>query len=57
MDPVVIAAVAEIAKMGLMTYMSYMQQAGLTTEQIEAVYQKAKADMLARDPAKIPDAK
>ncbi len=53
MDPVV--AVAELAKFGLITYMSYMQQAGLSAEQIDAVYQKAKAEMFSRDPANIPD--
>jgi hypothetical protein len=55
MNPTVIAAISELAKAGLIGYMQYMQQAGLTAEQIDAVYQAAKTGMLARDPAKIPD--
>jgi hypothetical protein len=61
MDPAttatVIAAVAELAKLGMSAYISYMQTAGLSDTQIDAVYQTAKAGLLARDPAKIPDAK
>ncbi len=55
MDAAAIAAIAEIAKFGLITYIQYMQTAGLTDDQIDAVYQAAKAGMLTRDPAKIPD--
>ena len=54
MNPTVIAAIAELAKLGLVTYMAYMQQAGLTETQIDAVYQEAKKSMLLRDPANIP---
>ena len=55
MNPATIAAISELAKLGLIGYMTYMQQAGLTADQIDAVYQAAKQGMLARDPAKIPD--
>jgi hypothetical protein len=54
MDPIVIAAVAELAKMGIMAYVSYMQQAGVSNEQIADVFDKAKAGLLARDPALLP---
>ena len=47
-------AIAELAKLGLTTYMAYMAQAGLTEAQIDQVYQEAKKSMLLRDPANIP---
>jgi hypothetical protein len=56
MTPAMIVAISELAKLGLSTYLAYMQQAGLTEAQIEAVYQEAKKGMLARDPANIPAA-
>ena len=49
-----IIAISELAKLGLLTYMNYMQQAGLNSEQIDGVYRAAKEAMLIRDPAKIP---
>jgi hypothetical protein len=49
-----IAAIAELAKLGLVTYLAYMKQAGLSEEQIDAVYQEAKKGMLLRNPADIP---
>ena len=54
MTPAEIAAVAELAKFGLILYTNYMRQAGLNNEQIDAVYQSAKQEMLIRDPFKIP---
>jgi len=54
MKPEEIMAISELAKMALMIYMNYMKQAGLTEEQIDNVYQNAKATMLIRDPANIP---
>ena len=54
---VALAAVSELAKLGLMTYMSYMQTAGLNEQQIDVVYQAAKSAMLSRDPSNIPDKK
>ena len=55
MDPATIIAISELAKLGIMGLMQYLQQAGLTEEQIDGVYQAAKTGLLARDPAKIPD--
>ncbi|MDD5053628.1 MAG: hypothetical protein PHO27_12910 [Sulfuricurvum sp.] len=57
MDAMVITAIGEMAKVGLIAYIQYMKQAGLTDEQIDVIYQEAKAGMLARDPANIPDYK
>jgi hypothetical protein len=54
MTPMMIAAIAELAKLGLTTYMAYMQQAGVTEAQIDQVYQDAKKGMLLRNPADIP---
>lgn len=54
MNPAAIIAITEIAKLGMAAYISYMQQAGLTADQIEAAFQEAKKNMLARDPANIP---
>lgn len=54
MTPLQIAAIAELAKLGLTTYMAYMAQAGLTETQIDQVYQEAKRNMLMRNPADIP---
>jgi hypothetical protein len=55
MDPITISAIAELAKFGLITFISFMRQAGLTDTQIEMAFQEAKKGMLARDPALIPD--
>lgn len=55
MDPTAVVAVSELVKLGLITYLSYARQAGLTEQQIDAAYQEAKKGMLIRDPAKIPD--
>lgn len=50
-----VIAISELAKLAMMYQMERMRQAGLTEEQIELTYQAAKAAMLARDPANIPD--
>ncbi len=55
MDPVLVAVIAEGVKAVLAMIFAYAQTQGLTTEQIEAAYQAAKAGMLERDPSKIPD--
>ena len=55
MDATAAVAIGELAKLALMYQMERMRQAGLTEDQIEAAFQAAKAGMLARDPAKIPD--
>ena len=55
MNPTTILAISELAKLGLTAYLAYMQAAGLTDTQIEAVYQEAKKSMLLRDPKDIPD--
>lgn len=55
MTPSTIIALSELAKLGMVTYLSYMAQAGLTETQIDAVYQEAKKSMLLRDPANIPE--
>jgi hypothetical protein len=54
MDAAMITAIAELAKLGLMAYASWMKQAGLTNEQIETVFADTKKAMLARNPADIP---
>ena len=57
MNQVLAASLAEILKLGIIGWMTYMRQNGATPEQIEAGYQAAKAEMLApeNDPANIPD--
>ena len=55
MDPLTIAAISELAKLGIQVYVSYMRQAGLDEAQIDMVFQAARAGMLKRDPSKIPD--
>ena len=47
--------IAEVLKFGLITWVNYMQQAGMTTAEIDAAYERAKQGMLMRDPAAIPD--
>lgn len=55
MELVIITAISELAKLGLMAYASYMKQAGLTDEQIEKAFDDARSGLLRRDPALIPD--
>lgn len=55
MDPVLIAIISEGLKVVLGFVFSYAQTQGMTVEQIDAIYQKAKQGMLDRDPSKIPD--
>ena len=43
----------EIAKIGMLAYLNYLAVAGLTTDQIEAAYQAARAQFLSDDPNKI----
>jgi hypothetical protein len=50
-----LAAVAELAKLGLASFFAYMRLAGLTDAQIDEAYQKAKAEMLLRNPDDIPE--
>ncbi|HSW64882.1 MAG TPA: hypothetical protein VLH56_16460 [Dissulfurispiraceae bacterium] len=54
MDPMMIIAIAELAKMAFAGIFAYMRQAGLTDAQIEDAFQSAKRAMYERDPAKIP---
>ena len=55
MNQVLAASMAEVLKIGIIGWVTYMQQHGATPEQIEAGYQAAKNAMLANDPDKIPD--
>jgi len=55
MEAIVIAAITELAKMGMQVYISYMKQAGLTDEQIDEVFKQSRAGMLSRDPANLPN--
>jgi len=55
MDAAAVMAISELAKMGLVVYMNYMKQAGLTPEQIDIVFNDVKLKMLSKDPALIPD--
>lgn len=55
MDPSIVIAVSELLKLTLAGYAAYARQNGATEEQIETMFQDAKAGMLARDPEKIPD--
>jgi hypothetical protein len=55
MEPALAASMAEILKLGVIGWVTYMQQQGATPEQIEAGFQAAKALMLENDPALIPD--
>ena len=55
MDPLTIAAITELAKLGIQVYISYMKQAGLTDAQIDEAFQSARAGMIKRDPSLIPN--
>lgn len=50
-----IIAVVELAKLGIMTYISYLRQVGLEEDQIDAVFQAARKTLDAQDPKNIPD--
>lgn len=54
MDAMTIAAIAELMKLTITGYMVFLQQAGLSDVEIEAMFQEAKAGMLERDPANLP---
>lgn len=54
MDPITIMAISELVKLGITGYISFMQQQGMTEEQIEAVFADAKKGLYARNPADIP---
>lgn len=54
MDPTIIIAISELLKLTIAGYAAYMRQQGATEEQIEQMFQDAKAGMLARNPADIP---
>lgn len=51
-----VLAISELAKLSMTAYLAYLQQVGLTADQIESTFQAAKKAMLDRDPAKIPSA-
>ena len=55
MDPMTVAAIAELLKMGIMFLMSNAKQAGLTEDQIDAAFQTARKQLALNDPNKIPD--
>jgi len=55
MDARVAGYMAEVLKISIIGWVSYMKQLGATPEQIEAGYQAAKTTMLKNDPTKIPD--
>ena len=55
MDAATLAIIAELAKFGIITFIAYLRQAGLTDEQIDQVFQEAKNRMLVRNPADIPN--
>jgi hypothetical protein len=48
-------AISEMAKLALTSYMSYLSQQGLDEAQIDALFQKAKTNVFAKDPSQIPD--
>lgn len=52
---VAVAIAAEVAKAFLLAYLANAQLAGLTPEQMDAIYQSEKAKFLAKDPSLIPD--
>lgn len=54
MNPAIIVAITELLKLTIAGYAAYARQQGATEEQIEAMFQDAKAGMLSRDPANIP---
>jgi hypothetical protein len=54
MDPSIILAISELLKLTIAGYAAYARQNGATEEQIEAMFQDAKAGLLTRDPANIP---
>ncbi len=54
MEPTIVLAISELLKITLAGYAAYDRQNGATEEQIETMFQDAKAGMLARNPADIP---
>lgn len=55
MDPIVLAAIAELAKLGMMYLIANAKQAGLTDEQLDKLYNDTKTKFLKNDPANIPN--
>ena len=55
MEEVAIIAISELAKAGIQFYTSYMRQQGLTEEQIQTVFDAARAEMMTKDPSKLPN--
>lgn len=55
MDATTIIAISELLKLSMTAYASYMQQQGLTDEQINTMFDEARAAMLLRDPNKLPE--
>ena len=55
MDSTTITAISEMAKLIIVSSMSYMRTQGATEAQIDEMYAQAKADVFSKDPANIPD--
>lgn len=55
MNPELATAMAEVLKLGIIGWVTYMRTNGATAEQIDEAYQAAKAELFANDPARIPD--
>jgi len=55
MEEAAILAISELAKEGILFYVSYMKQKGLTEAQIQETFDAARTEMLSRDPGKLPN--
>ena len=55
MDPIIVASLLEIGKLGLQAYLQTMELAGKTEAEIEEVYQREKAKFKENKPELLPD--
>lgn len=54
MDPILIAAIAELLKISITSYVSFLRQQGISEAEIERLFEEARAGMLSRDPNTLP---
>lgn len=56
MDPILIASLIEIGKLGLQAYLQSMELAGKTEAEIEEAYQRIKGEFKKNKPEDLEDA-
>ena len=55
MDPIIVSAAIELAKLGLSTYFNAMRMAQKTEQEINEMFEQEKMKFLANDPSKLED--